>query len=191
MQGDSRWNDPQTPYRAMLDDVESTVMSRAFVKEQDAGAPEDLPERQVSEHVNFVTPAGLRQLREEAAALEEQRLALLAQGDDAMARERLSHIDRDLRYVEARLGSAQLVDPAAQPRDEVAFGAAVTVSQRGGERRVFTIVGEDEADAKNGRISYVTPLAQALTGARIGDVVVWKRPAGDRSLTVEAIDYPA
>ena len=75
-------------------------MSRAFVKEQDEGAPGDLPERPVSEHVNYVTPGGLRQLQAEAAALEEQRLALLAQGDVAMARERLSHIDRDLRFVE-------------------------------------------------------------------------------------------
>jgi transcription elongation GreA/GreB family factor len=166
-------------------------MSRAFVKEQDEGAPGDLPERPVSEHPNYVTPAGLRQLEQQAAALEEQRLALLAQGDDALAQERLAHIDRDLRYVEARLASARLVDPAAQPRDEVAFGAAVTVLQPDGERRAFTIVGEDEADSKNGKISYVSPLAEALAGARIGDVVVWKRPAGDRQLTVEAIDYPA
>ena len=165
-------------------------MSRAFVKEQDAGEPGDLPERPVSEHANFVTPAGLRQLEQEAAALEEQRLALLAQGDDAMAQERLAHIDRDLRYVEARLASAQLVDPAAQPRDEVAFGAAVTVRQADGERRTFSIVGEDEADSKNGKISHVSPLAEALTGARAGDVVVWKRPAGDKTLTIEAIDYP-
>ncbi len=164
-------------------------MSRAFVKEEDSGAPGDLPERPISEHPNLVTPAGLRQLEEAAGALEEQRLALLAQGDDVMAQERLAHIDRDFRYYETRLASAQVVDPAAQPRDEVAFGAAVTVAQPSGPARTFTIVGEDEADSKSGKISYVSPLALALLGAKPGDKVVWKRPAGDLQLTIQTIKY--
>ena len=66
-------------------------------------------------------------------------------------------MDRDLRYYTARLESAILVDTDRQPRRKVAFGAAVTVSQNGGERRTFTIVGEDEADLKQGKISYVSP----------------------------------
>jgi len=165
-------------------------MSRAFVKEED-GRPDDLPERPVSEHVNYVTPQGLRGLQEQAAELEGQRLALLSQGDDAMALERLAHIDRNLRYVVSRIESAKVVDPAAQPRDEVAFGAAVTVAEAHGVRRTFTIVGEDEADSRNGRISHVSPLAAALLGARVGDVVLWRRPAGDTELTVEAVDYPS
>jgi transcription elongation factor GreB len=165
-------------------------MSRAFMKETDAAPGGDLPERPVSEHVNYVTPAGLAQLRASATALEEQRLALLAKGDDPMAQESLAHIDRDLRYYEARLASARLVDTAAQPRDEVAFGGAVTVSQAGAAPRVFAIVGEDEADSKHGKIGYVSPLAAALLGARLGDTVVWKRPAGDAQLTIMAISYP-
>jgi transcription elongation factor GreB len=165
-------------------------MSRAFVNEQDAGASEELPERPISEHANYVTPAGLRQLQQEAAGLEKRRLALLAQGDDDLAQDQLEYIDRDLRYVEARLASARLVDPTAQPHDRVAFGAAVTVLQQNGDRRTFTMVGEDEADSKHGKISYVSPLAEALTGACVGDVVVWKRQAGESTLTVEAIDYP-
>jgi transcription elongation GreA/GreB family factor len=165
-------------------------MSRAFTNEQETGAPDALPERPISEYTNYVTPAGLRLLEQEAAALEEQRLALLAQGDDDLAQDQLAHIDRDLRYVEARLASAHLVDPAAQPRDQVAFGAAVTVLQQDGDRRTFAVVGEDEADSKNGTISYVSPLAQALTGARVGDSVIWKRLAGETTLTIESIDYP-
>jgi len=165
-------------------------MSRAFVKEDDTGR-DDLPERPVSDHVNYVTPQGLRELQEQAAELEERRLALLAQGDDAMALERLAHTDRDLRYFVSRIDSARVVDPAAQPRDEVAFGAAVTVTQTDGRRRTFTIVGEDEADSHNGKISYVSPLAQALLGARVGDVVQWRRPAGDTELSVESVEYTA
>jgi transcription elongation factor GreB len=164
-------------------------MSRAFVKESDAGAPEQgMPERPVSEHPNYVTPGGRDDLERRAGELQTLRLELLARGDDAMAAEELQHVDRDLRYYAARLENAILVDLAAQPADEVAFGAAVTVSGEGGER-TFTIVGEDEADLATLKVSYVSPLAEALLGARVGDRVLWRRPAGDLELTVTAIAY--
>ena len=163
-------------------------MSRAFVKEPDEGAPaEGLPERQVSDHANYVTPAGLQQLETRVGELETRRLELL-DGEDPD--DELAYVDRDLRYYTARLESAILVDLARQPRRKVAFGAAVTVSQPGGERRTFTIVGEDEADLKQDKISYVSPLAEALMDARVGKTVLWRRPAGDLRLTVEEIDYP-
>ena len=163
-------------------------MNRAFVKEPDEGAPaEGLPERQISDHENYVTPAGLRELETRVGELETRRLELL-DGDDAD--DELAYVDRDLRYYTARLESAILVDLARQPRRKVAFGAAVTVSQPGGDRRTFTIVGEDEADLKQGKISYVSPLAEALIDARVGKTVLWRRPAGDIRLTVEEIDYP-
>ena len=163
-------------------------MNRAFVKEPDEGAPaEGLPERQISDHENYVTPAGLRELETRVGELETRRLELL-DGDDAD--DELAYVDRDLRYYTARLESAILVDLARQPRRKVAFGAAVTVSQPGGDRRTFTIVGEDEADLKQGKISYVSPLAEALVDARVGKTVLWRRPAGDIRLTVEEIDYP-
>ena len=163
-------------------------MNRAFVKEPDEGAPaEGLPERQISEHPNYVTPAGLRQLEAKLGELETRRLELL-DGEDLAGE--LVYVDRDLRYFTARLESAILVDLARQPRRKVAFGAAVTVSQNGGGHRTFTIVGEDEADLKEGKISYVSPLAEALLEARVGKTVLWRRPAGDLKLTVEEIDYP-
>ena len=163
-------------------------MNRAFVKEPDEGAPaEGLPERQISDHDNYVTPAGLRELETRVGELETRRLELL-EDDDPDGE--LPYVDRDLRYYTARLESAILVDTDRQPRRKVAFGAAVTVSQNGGERRTFTIVGEDEADLKQGKISYVSPLAEALIDARIGKSVLWRRPAGDLRLTVEEIDYP-
>ena len=164
-------------------------MSRAFVKEPDSGAPDlDLPDRPVSEHPNFVTPAGLAELERRAGELEARRLELLARGDDALALDELRHVDRDLTYHATRLESAIVVDPSAQPAGEVAFGAAVTVTGEGGER-TFTIVGEDEADLATLKVSYVSPLAEALMGARVGDRVVWRRPAGDLELTVTAIAY--
>lgn len=163
-------------------------MNRAFVKEPDEGAPaEGLPERQISEHPNYVTPAGLRQLEAKVGELETRRLELL-DGEDLEGE--LAYVDRDLRYYTARLESAILVDLGRQPRRKVAFGAAVTVSQNGGDRSTFAIVGEDEADLKEGKISYVSPLAEALLEARVGKTVLWRRPAGNLKLTVEAIDYP-
>ena len=167
-------------------------MSRAFVKEPDEGAPDEgLPERQISDHPNFVTPAGLRQLEQKLGELERRRLELLAAADDdALARGQLDYVDRDLRYFTRRLETAILVDPRRQPRRLVKFGAAVTVVEPGGARRTFTIVGEDEADVKAGKISYVSPLAEALLEARSGATVLWRRPAGNRELTIAAIDYP-
>jgi transcription elongation factor GreB len=167
-------------------------MSRAFVKEPDEGVPEDgLPERQVSEHPNYVTPEGLRRLERTVGELEHQRLGLLAanDADDRLAQE-LAYVDRDLRYFSRRLDTAIPVDLRRQPRRMVKFGAAVTVREGGGAQRTFTIVGEDEADLKTGKISYVSPLAEALLDARIGATVLWRRPAGDRELLVEGIDYP-
>jgi transcription elongation factor GreB len=163
-------------------------MNRAFVKEPDEGAPaESLPDRQISEHPNFVTPAGLHELETRVGELEARRLELL-DGDDPT--DELTYVDRDLRYFTARLESAIPVDMARQPRRKVAFGAAVTVSQPGGDRRTFTIVGEDEADLKEGKISYVSPLAKALLESRVGKSVLWRRPVGDIQLTIEEIDYP-
>jgi transcription elongation GreA/GreB family factor len=165
-------------------------MSRAFVKEPDEGAPvEGLPDRQISDHPNYVTPTGLKQLEDKVGELETRRLALL-DDEDGLAREQLVYVDRDLRYYTARLESAVPVAMNRQPRRKVAFGAAVSVSQNGGETRTFTIVGEDEADLKVGKISYVSPLAEALIDARVGKTVLWRRPAGDIELTVEAIEYP-
>lgn len=166
-------------------------MSRAFVKEPDDGGPPDaLPERPISDHPNYVTPAGLRLLQEEAARLQERRMELLEAGDDPLAEDELRHVDRDLRYLSLRLESAIVVDPAAQPRDEVAFGAAVTVAQAGADERTFVIVGEDEADLASGKVSYVSPLADALLGSAVGDRVTWRRPAGDVELRVVSIEYP-
>lgn len=165
-------------------------MSRAFVKEPDEGAPvEGLPDRQISDHPNYVTPEGLMQLEDKVGELETRRLALL-DDEDGLAREQLVYVDRDLRYYTARLESAVPVAMNRQPRRKVAFGAAVSVSQNGGETRTFTIVGEDEADLKVGKISYVSPLAEALIDARVGKTVLWRRPAGNIELTVEAIEYP-
>lgn len=159
-------------------------MSRAFVKEG-TGELEPLPDLPVSPHPNYVTPRGLATLKARLLARQGDLAALKARA------ERLDRLpeaaaERDIRYLEARLRSAILVEPVAQPAAEVQFGTRVVVEMEGVER-AFEIVGEDEAEADLGRIAPHSPLARALIGAEVGDLVVWRRPAGAVELEVVAI----
>lgn len=165
-------------------------MSRAFIKEDDSNvSAEELPERPQSPHPNYVTPEGLAALQAQLVQLQEQRQGLLAHPDAILSQEHLKPIERDIRYFQERIERATVIDPAGQPRDQVSFGAIVTTVDDEGEERRFAIVGEDEADPARGKISWVAPLARALSGAAVGDSVVWKRPAGDKTLEVTAIAY--
>lgn len=161
-------------------------MSRAFVKE-DGPDNEPLPDLPISPHPNYVTPRGLQALRDRLAAAQAELARLKARA------ERLDRLpekaaERDIRYLEARLASAIPVGPTAQPGDEVAFGARVTVADEDGVETIYEIVGEDEADAGLGRIAPQSPLARALIGARVGDTLEWKRPAGVVTLEVVGIE---
>ena len=165
-------------------------MSRAFVKESDSENSGELPERPLSPHPNLVTRAGLAALARALAEFQRRRRKLAGEPDELMHKETMRLIDRDIRYFRARIQTAQAIDEAAQPKDEVAFGALVKVVDENAEMRQFHIVGEDEADPGAGKISWVSPLARALTGAKAGESVTWRRPAGDLELEVVAIWYP-
>src|SRR3990172_5296752 len=115
-------------------------MSRAFVKELDgADADNDLPERPLSPHPQYVTPRGLRKLNAEFQQLRGQREQLLKLGDDMTAQTKVKQVERDLRYIERCVQSAILVDAARQPHDEARFGAAVDVLDESGKTYHFTI----------------------------------------------------
>jgi len=164
-------------------------LSRAFVKETDgdeAGALPDIPE---SPHPNYVTPRGLAELRERLAALAAEKARLSKELPELEAKLALAQTERKMRYFASRIEHAIPVDSARQPKEEVAFGATVRVADEDGNERDYAIVGEDEADAARGKVSWVSPLARALTGARVGQSVTWKRPAGDAELEVVAIRY--
>jgi transcription elongation factor GreB len=164
-------------------------MSRAFVKEEnEALTDEALPERPVSAEPNYVTPAGLGRLRAKVDELHAEHVRLKQAAED-FDRPKLSQIERDLRYFQAKLDSAIPVNVAAQPYDEVRFGASVQAEDEGGATHSFTIVGEDEADVARGKVSWQSPLARALIGAKVGDTVTWNRPAGKTTLEVLDIQY--
>jgi transcription elongation factor GreB len=163
-------------------------MSRAFVKEDGTGL-DPLPDLPISPHPNWVTPRGLAALSARLQARQADLMALRAR-PDRLDRLPEAAAERDIRYLEARLRSALPVDPAAQDLAEVAFGLAVTVSDPSGHQTTYQITGEDEADAAMGRIAPQAPLARALIGARVGDTIIWPRPAGALALTVMAIALP-
>lgn len=165
-------------------------MSRGFVKEDDLEhAGTDLPERPVSSHPNYVTPIGLKQLEDAANALDKERASLVGDKENETAKQRLAVIDRDLRYLSVRLKDAILVEPANQDKSTVLFGATVKVEDEAGERLEFHIVGEDQSDIALHKVSYVSPIAKALIGRKVGETVRWKRPAGILELEIMEISY--
>ena len=161
-------------------------MSRAFVKESDSDAAGDLPELPLSEHPNYVTPHGLTLLRERLDQTR-RRLAGIDPSAEGSALE-IGHAEREQRWLQSRLMSAiPVMVPASS--DRAGFGATVDLVDEDGTKYRYGIVGEDEADPEQGLVSWVSPLARALEGARVGDTVTWKRPAGDVEVEVLAVEY--
>jgi transcription elongation GreA/GreB family factor len=166
-------------------------MSRAFVNEErfEQAGGEELVDRPISEHPNYVTPTGALALQTQEEALVAQLNSLKDAHDDTFAKDKVSEIERDLRYVRARLDSAILVDPKTQSHEAVLFGATVEVEDEEGQRHTFHIVGEDESDASINKVSWVSPLAKSLIGHKAGETVNWQRPVGDTTLEILDIHY--
>lgn len=142
-------------------------MSKAFVSETAPSAAP--PERMVDEGPNLVTPEGLAQIEAHIARIETG----MKTESNVLLRETLA---RDLRYWEIRKASAEVVTASAD--GTVGFGSTVTI-ERKGRQQTFRIVGVDEADASNGLISFRSPIAQAILGARPGDIVEAAEPLGE------------
>ena len=159
-------------------------MSRAFVKEQDDAYSEQLPDRPDSGQPNYITPKGLEALKARLRAMVEEKAAL---GDQVAALR--PELERDIPWLESRITKAIVLNPKDQAAAEVQFGATVEVVDEHDKQHKFAIVGEDEADPAKGRISWLSPLAKTLIGARVGDTVVWKRPAGELELEIRKVGY--
>ena len=154
---------------------------------------------------NYITPQGYAAMRAEYQRLfETERPALVEtiswaagngdrseNGDYIYGRKRLREIDRTLDRLSKKMKAAQVVDPARQPeRGKVFFGATVTIADEDDNERTVTLVGEDEADAGAGRISWHSPLARALRGAAVGDLRRVMLPGGEKEYEVVGISYP-
>jgi transcription elongation GreA/GreB family factor len=140
-------------------------VSRAFVKETDETL-ETLPDRSISPHQNLVTPAGFKLIEETVARLRQEH-AVAHSANDRAAQARIA---RDLRYWTTRHSTAQVVQ-ATRDATVVRFGCEVTIARDDGRQESYRIVGEDEAEPSQGTLSHVSPLARALIGRQVGDVV--------------------
>jgi transcription elongation factor GreB len=166
-------------------------MSRAFVNEErfEQAGGEELVERPVSPHPNYVTPTGALELQTLEESLIAELETLKSTVEDTFTKDKIAEIERDLRYVRTRLDSAILVDPKSQSHETVLFGATVEVKDDESKQHIFHIVGEDEANASINKVSWVSPLAKSLIGQKIGDTVTWQRPIGNITLEILDIHY--
>ena len=153
----------------------------------------------------FITPPGFARIRaeyEQLFGVERPKLVdtiawaagngdRSENGDYIYGRKRLREIDRRLSHLAKVMKQAKVVDPARQEqRDTVRFGATVELADEDDDHRLLTLVGEDEADASLGRISWAAPIARALVGAKVGDERIVRLPAGEKSYEIIAIRYP-
>ena len=187
-------------------------MSKAFTKESDIDddEPDDVAEEAEAAQPavkNYITPSGLQRLRDELKfLLSRERPAVTqvvawaaANGDRSenadyqYGKRRLRQIDRRIRFLRKRIDAAEIVDPQA-PRSgraatHVFFGATVRYANAAGAERVVRIVGLDEIDLDRDYISWVSPLAKALTKAGPGDTVVLRAPGGTEELEILDVRY--
>ncbi|MBO0947771.1 GreA/GreB family elongation factor [Fibrella forsythiae] len=165
-------------------------MSRAFLKNESADDPVVIPARAPLPPgvANYVTPRGLTLLRAELAELDAEHAQVQrTEADETERTRQLALINGKVGALHQRIRSAQVVNPGAQPPHEIRFGAAVTLRPKVGPDRQLTIVGVDEADAANGLIAFTAPIAKAMQGKRIGDIVPLRTMKGEEAYQVVAI----
>ena len=182
-------------------------MNKAFVKESEGDEDDDggLPPIPPGAK-NYITPQGYQRIREELLQLidtERPEVVKIVHwaasngdrsenGDYIYGKRRLREIDRRIRFLTKRLDLAEVVDPSLhQGSDQVFFGATVTYLNNAGVEQTITIVGIDELDPLKGKISWVAPVARALTKSREGDVVTLTTPAGEDELEILRVTYPS
>ena len=164
-------------------------MSRGFVKEDDQEEAPIIPPRAAlpAGETNYVTPNGLKELKEEEEKLIAER-ANLDKENETERRRAQAVIDGNLKLLRERISTARVLDPKEQPEDEVRFGALVELKQNGNIQK-FQIVGVDEADVKKQKIAFVAPIAKAVTGKKVGDKIDFKLGEEIRKLEILKITY--
>lgn len=181
-------------------------MNKAFVKEPDDDEDDGPQTPEIPAGVkNYIRPEGHQRLKDELLQLididrpEVVRIVSWAasngdrseNGDYIYGKRRLREIDRRIRFLTKRLDLAEVFDPSVHyGRGQIFFGATVTYEIGSGERQTVTIVGVDEIDPLQGKISWISPVARALTKAQVGDLVALKTPAGAETLEILDVQYP-
>ena len=145
---------------------------------------------------------GYRQIEDELKRLKQERPQIVdaieearAHGDLSenaeyhAAKERQGQVEASIADLEDRLSRALVIDPTTLSGDKVVFGATVSLVDQDDKKVRYQLVGQQEADAKVGRISYNSPLGRALIGRQVGDEVEVTTPSGDRYYEIEQIEF--
>ena len=166
-------------------------MSRGFVKEDDQEEIPMVPQRAyLPEGVtNFVTPAGMDQLLDERQTLvnEKDNLTAVNENEKRIA---LNYINAKLQLLNNRIAEARIVNLKEQPKNEIRFGAIVTLkTEATGKIQTFQITGVDEAEISKGKISFLSPMAKLLINKKTGEKVILKRATEDIVFEIMDIVY--
>ncbi|MDB6170555.1 MAG: GreA/GreB family elongation factor [Verrucomicrobia bacterium] len=166
-------------------------MSKAFTKESD-DAPDEPPAARPLSALppgakNYLTADGAEAFREELRRLGEQRAQMVNSADDPEGKRRLRAVDQRMLDLESLLATAEIVTANNCAADEVCFGSRVTVREGDGTEHTYRIVGVDEADFDRGWVSWISPIARALLGARRGERVAFSFPSGAKELEIVSI----
>jgi len=163
-------------------------MSRGFVKEDDQEEVPIVPQRAYlpAGATNFVTPSGMNQLLAEQQMLMDEKNDLKNTSDDEK-RITLNYINAKLQLLNNRIAEAKVINLKEQPQNEIRFGALITLKTEGGDKnQTFQIVGVDEANISEGKVSFIAPLAKVLINKKIGDKV--KLTQAGKDIVFEIID---
>lgn len=168
-------------------------MSKAFTREDDDSMEDAALPRAVtlpSGTSNRMTADGAERLRKEMAALAEQKARLAESEEGEIGRDELRRVTARIQALSQRLADAEVVAIPDGQCDEVRFGMCVTIRDADGAEDEYRIVGVDEVDFEAGWISWLSPLARAVMGRKVGDVVQFQAPGGEKQLHIIAIRPP-
>jgi transcription elongation factor GreB len=179
-------------------------MSKAFTKENDdADDSPDVELQALPSKKNYITPKGFARLKDEFHELMDKERPALVQvvswaagngdrsenGDYLYGKKRLREIDRRIRFLGKRMEAAEVIDPSQVQADKVLFGATVTYQNEEGQKKKISIVGIDELDPANGKVSWLSPLAKVFLNQEAGEAVTFKSPKGEEELEILKIEY--
>jgi transcription elongation factor GreB len=166
-------------------------VNKAFTKEDESDAPAIVPPRAPlpAGTPNYVTRRGLQKLQDESKELDRERARVDARAAGPERSRAFTLLAARKSALEERLAGAMFVDAASQPHDVIRFGARVGVRTETGDLRHYRIVGVDEAEPAMGLLAFVSPVARALLGRRVGETVTVRTPRGEDELEIVGIDY--
>jgi transcription elongation factor GreB len=187
----------------MLKKPSGKVILGGFFMNQNKFKFQSKTEESSTKPVNLITKNGYDKFQKELTELLRIERPMVVQEVSAAAKQgdrsenaeyqygkkRLREIDRRVRFLEKRLSIARIIEPHEQKGDKILFGATVTLENADGKRVVYQLVGEDESNLSEKKISWKSPLGQALMNKKKGEIIVVEAPAGVREFEIITFQF--